>query len=96
MKIKLNIGAKILYTNSNSFEWIETKSNNKSNNDYFPPLTIPNHFDKEGTWEYVQYDGNPNIGNYHCSVCRYIPVNINPIKQRFKFCPKCGAKMKRE
>ena len=25
-----------------------------------------------GEWEYNQYDGNPNIGNWHCSNCHNI------------------------
>ena len=50
-----------------------------------------------GHWEYVQYDGNPNIGNWHCSECRAI-VNYEPTykwekKPYHKFCPNCGVKM---
>ena len=26
----------------------------------------------QGEWKYVQYDANPNIGNWHCSECRHI------------------------
>ena len=47
---------------------------------------------KTGHWEYVQYDGNPKIGNYHCSVCRHI---IIPFENQ-NYCPNCGAKMKGE
>ena len=47
---------------------------------------------KTGHWEYVQYDSNPKIGNYHCSVCRHI---INPFENQ-KYCPNCGAKMEGE
>jgi len=59
-----------------------------------PPVTPA---EKVGRWEYVQYDGNPNIGNWHCSECRYI-VNYEPTynwekKPYHKFCPMCGAKM---
>lgn len=48
-------------------------------------------------WEYVQYDGDPNIGNWHCSKCHAI-VNYEPIynwekKPYHKFCPNCGRKM---
>jgi rubrerythrin len=46
---------------------------------------------KTGHWEYVQYDGNHKIGNYHCSVCRHI---IIPFENQ-KYCPNCGACMKR-
>ena len=53
--------------------------------------------EKVAHWEYVQYDGNPNIGNWHCSKCRAI-VNYEPIyswekKPSHKFCSNCGAKM---
>jgi hypothetical protein len=46
----------------------------------------------KGNWIYVQYDANPNIGNYHCSECHYIPVGSVGV-QVTNFCPNCGAKM---
>ena len=51
---------------------------------------------KTGHWEWVQYDSNRNIGNWHCSGCRtiipHMPENTDntPI---YKWCPMCGAKM---
>ena len=51
---------------------------------------------KTGHWEWVQYDGNPNIGNWHCSECQTIIPHMpeetdnTPI---YKWCPMCGAKM---
>lgn len=54
---------------------------------------------KVGRWEYVQYDSNPNIGNWHCSECRTIIPHMpeetdnTPI---YKWCPMCGAKMEVE
>ena len=52
---------------------------------------------KLGKWEYVQYDGNPKIGNWHCSKCRRIVFPLHSQKQNEKplydFCPWCGAKM---
>ena len=43
--------------------------------------------EKTGHWEYVQYDGNPNIGNLHCSECERIAGF------EYKYCPNCGARM---
>lgn len=54
---------------------------------------------KMGRWEWVQYDGNPNIGNWHCSECNRIVCGaitaVNPIYS-YKYCPNCGTKMKDE
>ena len=61
-----------------------------------PPVTPA---EKVGHWEWVQYDGNPNIGNWHCSECRTIIPHMpeetdnTPI---YKWCPICGAKMEVE
>lgn len=65
-----------------------------SNIKALPPVTSA---EKVAHWEYVQYDGNPNIGNWHCSKCRAI-VNYKPTynwekKPYHKFCPNCGRKM---
>lgn len=54
---------------------------------------------KTGRWEYVQYDGNPKIGNWHCSECNRIVCGViragNPV-YAYKYCPECGAKMESE
>lgn len=42
---------------------------------------------KIGHWEWVQYDSNPNIGNWHCSECKAIVLHMP------EWCPMCGAKM---
>ena len=51
---------------------------------------------KTGHWEWVQYDSNPNIGNWHCSECNRIVSGaisaVNPVYV-YKYCPNCGAKM---
>ncbi|MBQ2161278.1 MAG: hypothetical protein II444_05555 [Firmicutes bacterium] len=51
---------------------------------------------KMGHWEWVQYDSNPNIGNWHCSECNRIVCGAitaaNPV-YAYKYCPDCGAKM---
>ena len=48
---------------------------------------------KLGKWEYVQYDGNPKIGNWHCSECRLI-VNFGfEGTPYYHYCPGCGVKM---
>ena len=44
-----------------------------------------------GKWGYVQYDYNPNIGNWHCSECRFMFV-MSGVPE-YKYCPNCGAKM---
>ena len=41
----------------------------------------------KGKWEFVQYDGNPNIGNWHCTNCRGIA------KPHTNYFPNCGARM---
>lgn len=51
---------------------------------------------KTGHWEWVQYDANPEIGNFHCSECRYIPASFNMSAQKLNYCPNCGAKMESE
>jgi hypothetical protein len=56
---------------------------------------------KTGHWEWVQYDANPNIGNWHCSECRSIVVEHFPKTSMggiplYKYCPECGAKMQEE
>ena len=42
---------------------------------------------KMGHWEWNQYDANPKIGNFHCSLCHSIG------RAYFDYCPYCGAKM---
>lgn len=51
-----------------------------------------------GKWEYVQYDYNPNIGNWHCSECRNIVIECANKNEEggipeYKYCPNCGARM---
>ena len=53
---------------------------------------------KMGYWEWVQYDYNPKLGNWHCSECRgIVAVCVNKEKKggipRYNYCPYCGAKM---
>jgi hypothetical protein len=49
-----------------------------------PPVTPQ---PKIGHWEWVQYDSNSNIGNWHCSECKAIVLHMPEL------CPMCGAKM---
>lgn len=61
------------------------------------PLVTP--AEKTGRWEWVQYDGNPSIGNWHCSECRTIFIEGIIKREKdsipfYKYCPQCGAKMK--
>ena len=53
---------------------------------------------KTGHWEWVQYDYNPKIGNWHCSECRSIVVESVYKNEKagiplYKFCPNCGVEM---
>lgn len=53
---------------------------------------------KTGHWEWVQYDYNPKIGNWHCSECRSVVVECVSKEEKggiplYKYCPQCGAKM---
>lgn len=52
--------------------------------------------EKVGRWEWIQHDGNPNIGNWHCSECNRIVCGaitaVNPVYS-YKYCPEYGAKM---
>jgi len=53
---------------------------------------------KMGRWEWVQYDYNPKLGNWHCSECRSIAVKCVDKNEKggiplYKYCPNCGAKM---
>jgi hypothetical protein len=58
-----------------------------------PPITPQ---PKMGRWKYVQYDNNPNIGNWHCSECRGICTEMHSIEDAYNYCPDCGAKMEVE
>lgn len=49
-----------------------------------------------GKWKYNQYDGNANIGNWHCSECRCFVYGGYNQKPYYNFCPNCGADMKGE
>ena len=46
--------------------------------------------EKQGEWEWNQYDGNPAIGNYHCSICRRLVPH-----DKYAYCPNCGSKNER-
>lgn len=53
---------------------------------------------KKGHWEWVQYDYNPKLGNWHCSECRCVVVECVDKNEKggipwYKYCPQCGAKM---
>ena len=60
-------------------------------NKYLYPSVEPER--KTGKWEYVQYDGNPKIGNWHCSNCRVIVNSGFEGTPVFNYCPICGTKM---
>jgi len=59
---------------------------------------IPSAEPKTGHWEWVQYDYNPKIGNWHCTECRCVVVECVDKNEKggiplYKYCPQCGAKM---
>lgn len=47
---------------------------------------------RRGHWEWNDYGG---FGNYHCSVCKYIPYGkfSRKFHPNYMYCPRCGAKM---
>ena len=51
---------------------------------------------KTGHWEWIKYDSNPEIGNFHCSECNFIPASFNWASKHLNYCPNCGAKMESE
>ena len=60
-----------------------------------PPVTPQ---PKTGHWEWVQYDYNPKLGNWHCSECRSIVIVCVDKNEKggiplYKYCPNCGTKM---
>lgn len=53
---------------------------------------------KTGHWEWVPYDYNPKLGNWHCSECRCVVVECVDKNEKggiplYKYCPQCGTKM---
>ena len=53
---------------------------------------------KIGHWEWVQYNYNPQLGNWHCSECKCVVVECVGKEEKggiplYKYCPQCGAKM---
>jgi hypothetical protein len=63
-----------------------------------PPFEPFTSQPKTGHWEWVQYDSNLNIGDWHCSECKNIAVvGVNKNEEGgipiYKYCPNCGAKM---
>ena len=53
---------------------------------------------KTGHWEWVQYDSNPNIGNWQCSECRCVVIECGDKKSKgdiplYKYCPQCGCRI---
>lgn len=55
-----------------------------------PPITPTR---PKGKWEWVQYDSNPNIGNWHCSECGRIIRCTESQLVNYPYC-HCGADMK--
>ena len=56
---------------------------------------------RTGRWEWVQYDYNPKLGNWHCSECRSVVMECVDKNEKsyiplYKYCPQCGCKMEVE
>ena len=54
-----------------------------------------------GHWEWVQYDYNPQLGNWYCSECKCVVVECVDKNEKggiplYKYCPQCGAKIESE
>ena len=47
----------------------------------------------QGEWIYKQYGGYPEQGDWYCSEC---DTEYNYGRGKAKFCPNCGAKMRKE
>lgn len=89
-------------------EWVENwfeknryyHPHSKANNIPIPELydilermpTVDAEPIRHGHWEWNDYGG---FGNYHCTVCRYIPYGKFSRKfcPDYMYCPRCGAKM---
>ena len=52
--------------------------------------------ERTGEWIWVQYDSNPELGNFHCSECNFIPACFNLARKHLNYCPNCGCRMKGE
>jgi hypothetical protein len=53
---------------------------------------------KTGYLEWVPYDYNPKLGDWHCSECGCVVVECVEKNEKggiplYKYCPQCGAKM---
>lgn len=60
------------------------------------PSVIPQP--KTGHWEWVQYDYNSKLGDWHCSECKSVVIECVSKEEKggiplYKYCPQCGAKM---
>ena len=56
---------------------------------------------RTGRWEWVQYDYNPKLGNWHCSECWSVVMECVDKNEKsyiplYKYCPQCGCKMEVE
>ena len=59
---------------------------------------LPSVKPKTGHWEWVPYDYNPKLGDWHCSECRCVVVECVGKNEKggipfYKYCPQCGTKM---
>ena len=50
---------------------------------------------RRGYWVWVQYDANPEIGHFHCSLCYFMLAAFNLARKHLNYCPNCGARMEK-
>ena len=53
---------------------------------------------KTGHWEWIQYDYDPKLGDWHCSECRSVVIECVDKNDKggiplYKYCPQCGTKI---
>ena len=93
-----NIMGRPVYTHEMAIKAVDDEIKEKAKADFI--ALCAEQEPKTGHWEWVQYDSNPNIGNWHCSECGSIVIECVSKENKggiplYKYCPQCGAKIER-